>query len=85
MACLKFILLISLPLASLLTWLLLRACPLRPGLTAMLGGLASAAAAAALLTLAHPFDATAGDLSMHLVAVLLVVGLCRLAALALRP
>jgi len=84
MACLKFILLMSLPLASLLTWLLLRACPLRPGLTAMLGGLASAAAAASLLTLVHPFDATAGDLAMHLLAVLCVVGLSRLGALALR-
>ncbi len=65
MVCLQFLLLVSLPLSLLLTWLLLRAYPLRPGLTATLAGLASAGAAAALLTLIHPFDATADDLAMH--------------------
>jgi hypothetical protein len=72
--CLKFIVLMSLPLAGLLTWRLTRACPLRPGRTATLVGLASAGAAASLLTLIHPFDASAADLLLHLLAVLVVVG-----------
>jgi hypothetical protein len=80
MLCLKFIVLLSLPLAALLTWRLTRAYPLRPGLTALLVGLASAGAAASLLGLVHPFDATATDLLLHLLAVLIVVGACRLAA-----
>jgi hypothetical protein len=77
MVCLAFLLLVSLPLALLLTWQLRRACPLRPGLTTLLAGLASAGAAASLITLVHPFDATLDDLAVHLVAVLAVVGLSR--------
>ncbi len=73
MVCLEFLLLVSLPLAMLLTWLLMRAFPVRPGLTAALGGLASAGAAAGLLALIHPFDATWEDLAMHGVAVALVI------------
>jgi hypothetical protein len=73
MACLYFIVLVSAPLAGLLVWQIMRACPLRPALTASLAGLASAGTAAALLTLIHPFDATASDLAAHFVAVLLVV------------
>jgi hypothetical protein len=80
MACMRFLLLVSVPLVSLLTWALMRACPLRPGLTAALAGLASAGAASCLLTLIHPFDATADDLLMHLLAVLLVVGITRAAS-----
>jgi hypothetical protein len=79
MECLKFLLLVSVPLASLLTWRLMRACPLRPGLTAALAGLASAGAACCLLMLIHPFDATADDLLMHLLAVLAVIALSRAA------
>jgi hypothetical protein len=79
MECMKFLLLVSVPLASLLTWRLMRACPLRPGLTAVLAGLASAGAASCLLTLIHPFDATADDLLLHLVAVLAVIAVCRAA------
>jgi len=77
LACLKFLLLVSVPLVALLGWWLVRACPLRPGLTAMLAGLASAGAASCLLTLIHPFDATAEDLLAHLLAVLVVIGLSR--------
>jgi hypothetical protein len=73
MECMKFLLLVSVPLASLLTWRLMRACPLRPGLTAVLAGLASAGAASCLLALIHPFDATAEDLLVHLLAVLAVI------------
>jgi hypothetical protein len=73
MLCMEFLILVSVPLCVLLTWQLMRACPLRPGLTATLGGLASAGAAATLLTLIHPFDATVEDLALHAVAVALVV------------
>ncbi|HTR16963.1 MAG TPA: NrsF family protein [Acetobacteraceae bacterium] len=75
--CLVFILGVSLPLSLVLLVMLRRACPLRPGLTAGLGGLAAAAAAATLLTLFHPYDAAATDLAVHAVAVLLVVLLGR--------
>jgi hypothetical protein len=74
MQCIYFIVLIAAPLATLLMLQLRRACPLRPGLTATLGGLASAGAAATLLALVHPFDATLEDLGAHLLAVILVVG-----------
>jgi hypothetical protein len=74
MACIYVIILIALPLAVLLMLQLRRACPLRPRLTAALGGLASAGAAATLLTLIHPFDATFEDLAAHFVAVVIVVG-----------
>ncbi|WP_036302202.1 NrsF family protein [Methylobacterium sp. 77] len=73
--CFVFLMGVSLPLSILLVLMLRRACPLNPNLTAALGGLAAAAAAAALLVPFHPHDATATDLAVHLVAVLLVVGL----------
>lgn len=76
--CAWFLLMVSLPMAFLLIAMLLRACPLRPALTASLGGLASAAAAAALLTLIHPFDATAEDLLVHLAAVIAAILATRL-------
>ncbi len=71
--CLRFIVLLSVPLSALLVWLLRRACPLRPGLVAALGGLAAAAAAAALLPLVHPHDPSALDLGAHMLAVGVVV------------
>jgi hypothetical protein len=84
--CLVFILCVSLPLAVALVLMLRRACPLRPGLTATLGGLASAAAAATLLNLFHPFDVAATDLAIHAVAIAVVVLATRaLGARALRP
>jgi hypothetical protein len=54
-------------------WLLRRACPLRPMLTAVLVGLASAAASACLLEICHNFDASASDLLMHALAVAIVI------------
>jgi hypothetical protein len=72
-SCLVFIVCVSLPLAVALVLMLRRACPLRPGLTATLGGLASAAAAATLLNLFHPFDVAATDLVIHALAIVLVV------------
>jgi len=71
--CLAFIVAFSVPLSALLVWLLRRAAPLRPVLTAVLAGLASAAASATLLEICHAFDASATDLAMHALAVALVV------------
>ena len=71
--CLVFILGLSLPLAAALAAMLRWACPLRPNLTAVLAGLASAAGAATLLLLFHPFDATATDLTLHAIAVAVVI------------
>jgi hypothetical protein len=71
--CLFFIIALSVPLSALMLLMLRRACPLRPGLVAAIGGLAVAAAAATLLNFFHPFDAAATDLTAHGVAVALVV------------
>ena len=71
--CLIFILAFSVPLSVLLFAMLRRACPLQPGLTAVVAGLASAAAAATLLNFFHPFDAALTDLAVHVVAVGIVV------------
>jgi hypothetical protein len=71
--CLVFIVSFSIPLSALLVWLLRRACPLRPLLTALLVGLASAAASASLLEICHAFDAAATDLLTHALAVGIVV------------
>jgi len=71
--CLIFIILLSVPLSALLLAILRRAYPLYPGLTAAVGGLAVAAAAATLLNFFHPYDAAATDLAVHAVAVAIVV------------
>jgi len=72
--CFGFILTFSLPLSVSMVWLLRRAYPLRPVLTAVMIGLASAAASASLLEICHEFDAAATDLAMHALAVGLVIG-----------
>ena len=71
--CLVFILGVSVPLSVLLAVMLRRAYPLRPNLTATMGGLASAAAAATLLNFFHPYDAAATDLAVHVIAVVIVI------------
>lgn len=71
--CLVFIISFSIPLSGLMVWLLRRACPLRPALTAVMAGLASAAASASLLEICHSFDAAATDLLTHALAVAIVV------------
>ena len=71
--CLVFIVSFSVPLSGLLIVLLRRAYPLRPVLTAVMIGLASAAASASLLEICHAYDAAATDLLTHAAAVLLVV------------
>ena len=73
--CLTSILLLSVPLMALMVVMLRRACPLHPHLTALVSGVAIAAASATLLNFFHPYDASAADLVVHLVAVLLVVAL----------
>lgn len=71
--CLVFIIGFSIPLSALMIWLLRRACPLRPVLTAILVGLASAAASASLLEICHAYDAAATDLLTHALAVGIVI------------
>jgi hypothetical protein len=71
--CLVFIVGFSIPLSALMVVLLRRAYPLRPVLTAVLVGLASAAASASLLEICHAYDAAATDLLTHAAAVALVV------------
>jgi hypothetical protein len=70
--CIAFILALAIPLSALLLGMLRRGHTLRPGLTAAVAGFASAAAAATLLVLFHPYDASATDVVVHVVAVALV-------------
>jgi hypothetical protein len=71
--CLAFILALSVPLSALLLGMLRRGHSLQPGLTAAVAGFASAAAAATLLVFFHPYDASATDVVVHVVAVALVI------------
>jgi hypothetical protein len=71
--CLIFILGVSLPLSLLLIVMLRRGFSLRPNLTAIIGGLACASAAATLLNFVHPYDAAATDLAVHAFAVAIVI------------
>ena len=71
--CLIFILGLSLPLSLLLIAMLRRGFSLRPNLTAIIGGLACASAAATLLNFIHPYDAAATDLAVHAFAVAIVI------------
>ena len=77
--CFTFLVCVSVPLSALIVLMLRRACPLRPNLTAALGGLAAAAAAALLLMPFHPHDTTVLDLLVHAGVVMGVVGLNALA------
>ena len=72
--CLVFIISFSVPLSALLILMLRRACPLHPVLTAVMIGLASAAASASLLEICHAYDSAATDLLTHALAVALVIG-----------
>lgn len=71
--CLILIVALAAPLSALLIVMLRRACSLQPKLTALVAGLASAAAAATLLNFFHPFDAAVTDLTVHAVAVAIVI------------
>jgi hypothetical protein len=72
--CLIFIVGLAVPLSAILVIMLRRAYPLQPELTALIAGLASAAAAATLLNFFHPFDAAVTDLAVHIFAVAIVIG-----------
>jgi hypothetical protein len=78
--CFSRILLMSIPLMIVMMIMVRRACPLRPNLTAFIAGLAIAAASATLLNFDHPFDASASDLLVHLIAILVVIALNQLIA-----
>ena len=67
--CFAFLLCVSLPLSALMVFLLRRARPLRPRLAMALGGLASAGAAAVLLSAVHPHPSGALDLVAHAIAI----------------
>lgn len=71
--CLIYILGMSLPLSLILILMLRRGFSLRPNLTAIIGGLACASAAATLLNLIHPYDAAATDLAVHAFAIIIVI------------
>jgi len=78
--CFRFILSVSVPLGVTL-WLLLRqARPLAPVRVAAVGGLGVAAIAATLLQFFHPFDVTLMDLSVHAVAIAIVIAVSSLCA-----
>ena len=70
---LSWILGFSVPLTVAIFWLLRRGYTLFPTLTGATAGLAVSAAAAALMVLFHPFEASLLDLVVHGGAVLLVV------------
>jgi hypothetical protein len=71
--CVGYLLVVSAMLTALAIWMLRRAWVLRPFANAALGGLASAAAACAMLGVAHPHGGTMLDLAGHLGAVLAAV------------
>jgi hypothetical protein len=75
LVCLYFIIGFSVPLSALMVWMLRRACPLRPRLTAAMVGLASATGSAALLEICHASEAAFTDLAVHLLAIALVIAL----------
>jgi hypothetical protein len=77
-SCLMLILGLSVPLSALLILMLRRGYSLRPNLTAVVAGVACAAAAATLLNLVHSYDAAATDLAAHAVAVAIVIALNRI-------
>lgn len=73
--CLGFLLTTGLPLFALIVLLLWRAAPAAPRHVLAMGGLASAAAAASLLTLVHPHDSPALDLCAHAAAIVVLLGI----------
>ena len=76
--CFRFILSVSVPLGISLMLLLRRARPLAPVRVAAIGGLGVAAIAACLLQFFHPFDVTLLDLSVHVVAITIVISVASL-------
>ncbi|MGH7123705.1 MAG: NrsF family protein [Stellaceae bacterium] len=71
--CFRFILSVAVPLGVSLMLILRKARPLAPLRVAAVGGLGVAAVAACLLQFFHPFDVTLMDLSVHVVAIAIVI------------
>jgi hypothetical protein len=71
--CFLFILGVGLPLGAALLLALRQARPIAPLRVAIMGGLGASSLAAFLLQFFHPFDVTMMDLTIHAVAVTLVV------------
>ena len=71
--CLRFIVLMGVPLSLSLVWMLRHAGPIRPVPVAVLGGLAGAALCGAGLSVFHHLDAAAMVLAWHGGSTLLVV------------
>ncbi|WP_198372105.1 NrsF family protein [Roseomonas rosulenta] len=71
--CFRFIILMGVPLAISLVWMLRHAGPIRPVPVAALGGLAGAAISAVGLSLFHHLDAAAMVLAWHGGSTLLVM------------
>lgn len=72
--CLGFLMTIGLPLLALIVLMLWRAAPVASRRALAMGALASAGAAASLLTLVHPHAASALDLCAHAGAFALLLG-----------
>jgi hypothetical protein len=78
--CLGFLLMTGLPLLALIVFMLWRAAPRAPQRVLFMGALASAGAAASLLSLAHPHPASLLDLCAHATAIVVVLGIGAAAA-----
>lgn len=82
--CFRFILLLGVPLALSLLWMLRHAGPIRPVPVTVLGGLAGAALSAAGLSVFHHLDAALMVLAWHGGTTLVVLGLFLLGGRAWR-
>jgi hypothetical protein len=78
--CLGFLLTAGLPLLALMIFMLWRAAPHAPRRALLMGALASAGAAASLLTLVHPHPASVLDVCAHATAIVVVLGIGAAAA-----
>jgi hypothetical protein len=73
--CVEFLLMTGLPLLALIVFMLWRAAPVAPRRALAMGALASAGAAASLLTLVHPHAAGVLDLCAHAGAIAVMLGI----------
>ncbi|WP_137125344.1 NrsF family protein [Roseomonas sp. HF4] len=71
--CLRFIVMLGVPLALSMVWMLRHAGPIRPVPVAVMGGLAGAALSGAALSMFHHLDAAAMVLAWHGGSTLLVL------------
>jgi hypothetical protein len=73
--CLGFLLAVGLPILALIVFMLWLAAPAAPRQVLAMGALASAGAAASLLTLVHPHDSAFADLCAHGTAFAVMLGI----------